>query len=552
MNHTSLRARVTAFYVGMLALALLFFSLAVYVGVRTFLTKSLERTLTTTAQSIESDYLAPLESKGQAWFLAEMSESYPAGVSDPFVRISQRGTVLYQSGDMRDPLVRVSTLPLPTDPALLNSFHRVSAATGQSLMIYTMGYTSPRGDLIVVETGASMEPLQHLLHGLFMMLLIATPAILLIAAMGGYLLMARPLQPVVALTEQAERVGRNRMGERLPIIPSGDELERLSLALNRMIDRLEEALAHNQRFSADASHELRTPLTIIRGELEVLLQIPGLPSQALDGIASALEEGDRMSRIVNSLMTICRLDGGGERMEMLPVELASVLRVTLEHMSLLAEEKNIALESEATSPIYVTGDAMRLKQVIVNLVDNAIRYTPEGGRISVRLGVDNGRAVLVVSDSGIGIPPASLPAVFERFYRTDQARSRESGGTGLGLAIVKAICGAHDGTVSIESTEGKGTTLRVDLPLLHLSQKEIETISNPPETRLAEAIKNASFRPEGPSVSARPAPQSRNGVRTPELISAQEFGTQPGEELQIVADTQNINTSANLHIRLVK
>ena len=473
MNRNSLRARVTAFYVGMLALALIFFSIAVYAGVRTYLTKSLERSLITTAHSIEADYLTPLESKGQAWFLAEMSESYPPGISDPFVRVFTAGKVLYDSGDMRDPLVRISDLPHPTDATRLNDFHRGRSSTGQPLMIYTMGYTSPRGALILVEAGANMEPLFELLHSLFLILLIATPGILLIAALGGHMLMARPLRPVVALTEQAEQVGRNQLGERLSIIPTGDELERLSLALNRMIERLEEALAHNQRFSADASHELRTPLTIIRGELEALLQMPGLPAQALDGLGSALEEGDRMSRIVHSLMTISRLDGGGEIMEMEPVDLATVVHVTLEHMSLLAEEKSISVTCKAKESIYVSGDVMRLKQVVVNLVDNAIKHTPVGGSGMVDLYDERQRAVLVVSDTGIGIPAAALPAVFERFSRTDQARTRVSGGTGLGLAIVKAICGGHGGTVSIESVEGKSTTLRVELPLLELSPDQI-------------------------------------------------------------------------------
>jgi signal transduction histidine kinase len=243
-----------------------------------------------------------------------------------------------------------------------------------------------------------------------------------------------------------------------------------------MIDRLEEALAHNQRFSADASHELRTPLTIIRGELEALLEISELNEQATEGIGSALDESDRMSRIVDNLMTISRLDGGGERMEMLLIELASILKTTLDHMSLLAEEKHIEMTCEAEAPVCVTGDAMRLKQVIVNLVDNAIKYTPEGGRVLVRLEAQGKEAVLTVADTGIGIPAESLPHVFDRFYRTDKARSREFGGTGLGLAIVKAICSALNGTLSIESAENKGTTLQVHLPLLNLSSSEVAAL----------------------------------------------------------------------------
>jgi signal transduction histidine kinase len=253
-----------------------------------------------------------------------------------------------------------------------------------------------------------------------------------------------------------------------------------------MIERIEEALAHNQRFSADASHELRTPLTIIRGELESLLEIPELEPQAVEGISSALEESDRMSRIVNNLLTISRLDGGGERIEMQPIDLTSILKITIDHMSLLAEEKGIIITCDATAQVWVTGDAMRLKQVIVNLVDNAIKYTAERGSILVRLVAHEELAVLTVTDTGIGIPAASLPFVFDRFYRTDKARSRESGGTGLGLAIVKAICTAHQGGVSIESAENKGATLRVQLPLLHLSPREAaELQSKPPDASAA-------------------------------------------------------------------
>jgi hypothetical protein len=201
----------------MLALALVFFSFAVYGGVRAYLTTSMERDLNHTAAAIVTDYLVPLESKGQTWFLSEMTESYPPGISDPFVRISQGGTLLYDSGDLRDPVVKFSRLPLPSASDEMNSFHRATAETGQPLMIYDLAYSPPHGAPIVVETGASMEPLYHLLHSLFMILLIATPAILIGAAVGGHLLMAGPLRPVVVLTDQAERIGRKELGERLSL-----------------------------------------------------------------------------------------------------------------------------------------------------------------------------------------------------------------------------------------------------------------------------------------------------------------------------------------------
>jgi heavy metal sensor kinase len=460
----------------MLAIALIVFSAAVYFGVKAYLTRSLEQVLSNHAQNIINDYLVPLDKKGEPWLVNELSEAYPPGHGDPSVRLSEGQRILYQSGDTRDPFVSVSQVLLPSNQEWFNTFHRETVASGQRVVLYTLPYQAENGSVIFVETGATIESIRHVLRSLLLILFLATPIILVVAAIGGYFLMSRPLRPVVVLTEQAERIGRKELGERLPVISTGDELERLSLALNRMIERLEEALAHNHRFSADASHELRTPLTIIRGELESLIQIPSLPANIMEGVGSALEESTRMAKIVNSLMTISRLDCGEEQIELAPVNLVDIVSATLDHMGLLAEEKRISLRFKPGPPTYVTGDSMRLKQIVVNLVDNAIKYTPDGGNVSVFVTADEEKAVLTVTDTGIGIPAASLPLVFDRFYRADQARSRESGGTGLGLSIVKAICSVHGGTAFVESTEGRGTTFRIELPLLSITALQFDQL----------------------------------------------------------------------------
>jgi signal transduction histidine kinase len=321
--------------------------------------------------------------------------------------------------------------------------------------------------------------MQQTLHSLTKILAVATILILILATIGGYLLMTQPLRPLVVLTGKAADIGRKKLGERLPVIPTGDELERLTHSLNGMIDRLEDALNHNHRFSADASHELRTPLTIMRGELEEMLRIEELPPQAIENIVSTLEEIDRMSRIVNSLMTITRLDAGGERMTMQVLDLSELVRTTMDHMRLLAEEKGLPLNCECEREIYIYADPMRIKQVLVNLIDNAIKYTQPGedfpesslleptrGRVDIAVFASGSSACLKIADQGIGIAPEVLPHVFDRFYRADFARSRDAGGVGLGLAIVKAIVTAHDGSVSITSTLDQGSTVVVQLPLV--------------------------------------------------------------------------------------
>jgi heavy metal sensor kinase len=266
------------------------------------------------------------------------------------------------------------------------------------------------------------------------------------------------------ITVRAEGITSTNLSKRLPIIRSGDELERLSTALNRMIGRLDEAFQHIHRFSADASHELRTPLTILQLELEALLHEHSENESLERHIGSALEETHRMSRIVESLLTISRLDAGEVKLEKQSLNFSDLVKLTAGEMNVLAQDKSIDLTTSVEEGICLEGDRTHLQQVILNLVDNAIKYTPEGGSIAVKLYEEGEKAIVEVSDNGVGIPAYALPHVFERFYRADKARSRASGGAGLGLSIVKAICTAHGAAVFVTSEEGTGSCFRVEFP----------------------------------------------------------------------------------------
>jgi signal transduction histidine kinase len=485
----SLRARTTTWYVGLLAVALVVFSIAVYAGVRNYLKVSLHRGLISTGQTIASDYLDKLSTKGDAWVVGEIRESYEASASDHYIRISVGPRVLYQTADMRDPHVGIDAISLPKRSSA-GAIHRQTVG-GQVVMVYSLPYQAADGRLIEVEAGTSLLSMQQTLSSVTRILTLASIMVLIAATIGGYLLMKQPLRPLVVLTQKAANIGRKELGERLPVIRTGDELERLTHSLNGMIDRLEEALDHNHRFSADASHELRTPLTIMRGEIEEMLRFEDLPAQAVENLVSTLEEIDRMSRIVNSLMVITRLDAGGERMDLQVLDLSELVQTTMEHMRLLAEEKGLPLTCRCERGVYVYADRMRLKQVLVNLIDNALKYSraieaAEGletepslpdeslapiplvgtsGGVEVRVFASDSRAILEIADKGIGISADVLPHVFDRFYRADLTRSRVAGGVGLGLAIVKAIITAHDGSVSLTSMVGEGSTVLVQLPL---------------------------------------------------------------------------------------
>jgi heavy metal sensor kinase len=274
------------------------------------------------------------------------------------------------------------------------------------------------------------------------------------------------------ITRRAEGITSSNLSERLPVIRTGDELERLSTALNRMIERLDEAFQHINRFSAAASHELRTPLTILQLELEGIAQNQRRDTALGDQIGSALEETHRMSRIVESLLAISRLDAGEVKMDKTRLDLGNLAASTADEMRLLAQEKSIRIRTHVAVGVPVEGDRTRLQQVIVNLIDNAIKYTQEGGVIDVSVSREGNTAVLEVSDDGPGIPTHALTHVFERFYRADKARSRANGGAGLGLSIVKAICTAHNADVKVSSREGRGSCFRVELPLLDMSAND--------------------------------------------------------------------------------
>jgi heavy metal sensor kinase len=268
------------------------------------------------------------------------------------------------------------------------------------------------------------------------------------------------------MMQAAQEITMSKLSRRLPEVESDDEIAHLAAVLNQMIARLDESFQNTTRFTADASHELRTPLTIIHGELEAMLA----PSRKLepelrDALASLLEEVDRLVQIVEGLFALSRLDSGEARTERARLDLAKLAQTTAEQMCLLAEEKHIDLVYETSDAVEVEGDRSRLKQVVVNLLDNAIKYTPEKGRISLAVRARNGSALLEVADTGSGVPEDALPHLFERFYRADEVRSRDIGGAGLGLSIVHSICTAHGGSVTATNTPPRGCRFTVELPL---------------------------------------------------------------------------------------
>jgi heavy metal sensor kinase len=356
-------------------------------------------------------------------------------------------------------------MPAPAWPSTVESSKEVPLPGRRKMLLASRVVSTPEGARFLIETGAPMDDIQDALRQWMLFLIAGLPIVAVVAAGGGFLLVKRALLPVDRIAATAERISSQNLSARLPLAQTGDELERLSIALNHMIERLDQAFQYSRRFVADASHELRTPLTVLRGEIESIAQEPLLAPEWRDRLGSALEELERLVCIVEGLFAISRLDAGEAQTEWVKFDLARLTAATADQMSLLAEDKNIKITCSSRREVWVEGDRARMKQVVVNLLDNAIKYTPDGGKVSLTVDARQGKAVLEVEDNGIGIPPGALPRVFERFYRVDQARSREGGGAGLGLSIVKSICAAHHGQVEAISAPAQGSTFRIELPL---------------------------------------------------------------------------------------
>jgi len=407
---------------------------------------------------------------GQPDRLADLIERRFAPESqDRFIRIRSGDQLIYMSGNPVEGDFSAHGVPL--------QFHGQGGAANLlgNLLIYSRSFPQADGSVITIDSGQSYRFASSVQRQLITSLLIGLPVLLILAALAGYVLMRRALTPVEVMINAAEAYSFNNPHSRLPLVGTEPRIEALGLALNRMLDRLDSAYSHVSRFSADAAHELRTPLTIIRGELELVMAQTRTSSDVERAVSNALEEMTRLSGIVDSLITLSRMDSLWGKRAHSSVDLLALAAETIEQMNLMAVEKMIALEGPSGQPVVVAGDRDRLKQVLVNLVDNAIKYTSAGGRVRVQVGVEADNAVITVEDSGIGIASEHQEKVFERFYRV--APDRGESGAGLGLAIVRSIIHAHGGNVTLRSGAGLGSVFRIELPLPSVKLGDAAAIS---------------------------------------------------------------------------
>jgi heavy metal sensor kinase len=316
-----------------------------------------------------------------------------------------------------------------------------------------------------LAVGRSTEDIKNALAGLARTLIIVVPLGLLVAGAGGVLLAGRALKPVEEIARTARAIEETDLSGRVPV-KTRDELGRLGGIINAMIARLEQAFKRQKEFTADASHELRTPLSVIQAESTLALQRTRSPQEYQAALESIAAEAEHMTKIIDQLLVLARFDSGAQHAAFQDVSLDGVVREVAEDMDLLSREKGLELEVKLDGPLHVRGDPGLLRRLFINLIDNAVRYTPPGGKVLVSSEAQDHQAVVSVADTGIGISPEHLPRIFERFYRVDKARSRSEGGSGLGLAICKQVVELHGGRIEVKSAEGQGSTFTVLLPSL--------------------------------------------------------------------------------------
>ncbi len=450
-----MRTRLTLWYVAVLSGVLVLYAASALFFLRLALRRELDRALDAQFEGVED--LLVQEPDGTV----RMGGHGDENESGRFVEVwSSEGRLLYRGEGLREG--ELGEAPRPGLPGARTSHASVKLGDDPPRRVLSHRYHF-HGRLVLVRIGASERWQRHAFRELLVGLFFGLPVALAIAAFGGHWLARRSLRPLDRMARHAERLTAENLGERLPVENPDDELGHLASVFNLSLARIERSFAELRRFTADASHELRTPLTAIRTVGEVALQEEQKPERYREAIGNMLVALDRLSRLVGSLLTLSRGEASPS-LRRQEVRLLDLARESASLLGILAEERGQTIEVRGDGGVTAEVDGLILRQALINLVDNAIKYSPPGAAIVVEVRGDAGGAVVDVVDQGPGIPEEHRARVFERFYRVDAARSREEGGAGLGLSIALWAAQAHGGRIELVSQEGKGSTFRILLP----------------------------------------------------------------------------------------
>jgi len=332
------------------------------------------------------------------------------------------------------------------------------------LRFYNDHVVSPSGKTYMLQVGMSLQSRQVALDRFIRLTVWLIPLGLVIAGTSGWFMARRVLRPVQNIARAAKLIEVSHLNQRIPLLGSGDEFDQLALTFNETFARLEHAVGEMKQFTGSIAHELRTPLTALRGEAEIALLHGESPEDFRRVLSSQLEEFQKLTRLIDQLLTLARAEAGEFHLDRVQVLVDPLLKYIVETLTLLADEKGVTLLLKSDPDIIVRGDKEWLERALLNLLDNAIKYTPAGGRVTVHAVKEHSGTRIEIVDTGIGIPPEALPHVFERFYRADPARDKSIEGVGLGLSLVKWIIQEHGGSIEAASIPGNGARFTILLP----------------------------------------------------------------------------------------
>ena len=385
----------------------------------------------------------------------------------------QRATRFYQiydgtTGALLIQSAAIAPLGLTFTPAEVKSFHDeprlhdIQTDYGRVRLTNSVIEDAP-GQTYLLQVGASLAGMDGALGRFLQLLLWGVPTGLLVAILAGRWMATVALGPLLRFADAARAIDVTNLPQRLPVRGAHDELDDVAHAFNETLGRVEEAVGEMRQFSTALAHELRTPIAALRGEIELAAMTPDAPHGYRRAAASQLEELDKLTRLIDQLLTLARAESGQIPLAHEPVDLAALVPSVCEQVEAVAQANGLDLRCEIADRVEVLGDAEWLERLLLNLLDNAFKFTPRGGRVVVRVSASGGLARLEVADTGIGMPAEVLPHVFERFYRADPARSSSPRGVGLGLSLVKWIAERHDGTLRAASDPGGGSTFTLQI-----------------------------------------------------------------------------------------
>ncbi|MGE5340911.1 MAG: ATP-binding protein [Candidatus Omnitrophota bacterium] len=468
---STIRGRLTFWYAVMLAIIFLISYFILYQVFKGNLMTTVDSTLITAAEQAEK---AMLTVRSEKWREKIKRVEREFLVNRLFIQVLEMPQK--EDGDF-GLIARAGVLPgnisqkeiwdkiahrFPEHPVLIYANEQTHAENPLRIMLYPVKkVTSGR---YLIEVGSSLKKVSETLNDFLIILIVSGPVMALVLTFGGFMVLTKALQPVKLVARTARRITTEDLSLRIPAQERKDEIGHLITTFNDMILRLEQSVTRIKQFSSDASHDLKTPLTVIRGEIEITLRKERTIQEYQKTLHSLHEESRKLETIIDNLLFLSRVDAVDYTASLHPIPLDEVLLNVFEKMERLASQKHIAYILKGIESVFIDGDDILLNRLFTNIIDNAIKYTPDGGKIEIELVKTAEHLRFSVQDTGIGIPKHSLPFIFDRFYRVDQSRSQESGGSGLGLSIVKKITDIHRATVDVESEPNKGTTFHIYFP----------------------------------------------------------------------------------------